>query len=305
MANSLLKNYVLPAAIIIAGIAAATALSDSLERGRPALPVGYSDTDLRVIGSRMKGFTLGMEGLIADWYYMRSLQYIGDKVLASKSNFIDLDDLRSLNPRLLYPLLDTATDLDPHFVAAYSYGAVVLPAIDGEQAIRLTQKGIENNPATWQLYQHLGYIYWRLGRYDEAADAYARGTDIPGAAPFMRLMVGAMKTEGGSRATARQIFEQMYHGTTDPAVRLTAERRLARLDELDQREAIDTVLSDFKTRTGRCATSLSEVWPTLARVKLPGNNTFKADASNRLADPSGVPYVLDTENCRLQPSAKK
>ena len=305
MATSPLKSLVLPAAIIVAGIAAAAFLSDSLERVRPALPSDYSDTDLRVIGSRMKGFTLGMEGLIADWYYMRSLQYIGDKVLASKSTFVDLDDLTDLNPRLLYPLLDTATDLDPHFIAAYSYGAVVLPAIDGEQAIRLTLKGIENNPTSWQLYQQLGYIYWRLGRYDDAADAYSRGADIPGAAPFMRLMAGAMKTEGGSRATARQIFEQMYNGTTDPAVRLTAERRLARLDELDQREAIDTVLTEFKAKTGRCPGSLSEILPALARIKLPGNNAFKADSSNRLVAPSGMPYMLDKENCRLQPSANK
>lgn len=305
MPSSVLKRYVLPAAIIATGFAAAVALSNSLESRRPDLPAGYSDTDLRVLGSRMKGFTFGMDGLIADWYYMRSLQYIGDKVIASESSFVNLDDLRSLNPRLLFPLLDNATDLDPNFLAAYYYGAVVLPAVDGELAIKLTQKGIDRNPADWRLYQHLGYIHWRLGQYETAADAYEKGSRIPGAAPFMLLMVGAMKTEGGSRATARQIFQQMYEGTDDPAVKVTAERRLAQLDALDESEAIDRILGEFKDRKGRCPGSLVEILPILANIKLPGNNTFKVDAANRLTDPTGTPYTLDQENCRVKSSGNR
>jgi tetratricopeptide (TPR) repeat protein len=289
------------AAIIVAGLASVVCLSSSLERSRPQLPAGFSDTDLTLHGSRMKGFTFGMDGLIADWYYMRSLQYIGDKILAEQTENINLDDLRSLNPRLLYPMLDNATTLDPHFLGAFYYGAVVLPAIDGEQAIRLTLKGIEHNPETWQLYQHLGYIYWKLGRYDSAAEAYEKGSNISGAAPFMRLMAGAMRTEGGSRLTARRIFEQMLEGTDDPAVRITAERRIAQLDSLDEREAIDRVLSEFKERLGRCPNDLSEILPLLRTIVLPGNNAFRLDSANRLADPTGAPYLLDMETCSLKP----
>ena len=43
-------------------------------------------------------------------------------------------------------------------------------------------------------------------------------------------MAATMRTEGGSRETARQIFKQMLAGTDDPAVRITAERRLGELD---------------------------------------------------------------------------
>jgi hypothetical protein len=299
MAGSMLKSYFLPTAIIIVGFAAATGLSTALEYSRPPLPAGYSDADLRVLGSQMRGFAFGMDGLIADWYYMRSLQYIGEKVLSSKPDFVDIDDLRSLNPRLLYPLLNTSTDLDPNFLAAYYYGAVVLPAIDGEQAIRLTLKGIDRNPGSWRLYQHLGYIYWKLGQYDKAAEAYEKGSQIEGAAPFMRLMAGAMITEGGSRATARKVFRQMYEGTDDPAVKITAERRLAQLDALDEREAIDRVLAKFREKNGRCPATLSEVWPLLANSRVPGPNGFRVDAANRLVDPTGAPYQIDLETCSI------
>lgn len=300
MPTSVLKSFIFPAAIIAAAFMAVTALSSRLENERPHLSSTYSDSDLDVLGSRMKGFTFGMDGLIADWYYMRSLQYVGDKMLANKEENIDLDDLRSLNPRLLYPLLDNATSLDPNFLGAFYYGAVILPAIDGEQAKRLTLKGIENNPDSWRLYQYLGYIYWKLGDYEKSAEAYEKGSDISGAAPFMRLMSGAMRSEGGSRSTARQIFEQMLEATDDPAVRITAQRRIAQLNSLDEREAIDQALSEYSTHNGRCPSSLNEIMALLKAVKLPGNNTFRVNSAGSLADPTGAAYVLDRNDCRVK-----
>ena len=118
MRDSLLQRIILPAVIIIVGFAAVFSFSGYITNIRPQLPEGYADSDLSVQGSRLKGFAFGMEGLLADFYFMRSLQYIGKKILDSKSEDINIDDLTSLNPRLLHPLLDTATDLDPHFISA-------------------------------------------------------------------------------------------------------------------------------------------------------------------------------------------
>lgn len=300
---SLLRSLLLPSVIIFAGFAAIVGLSGYLEKVTPPLPEAYADSDLSMRGSRLKGFALGFEGLLADWYWMRSLQYIGGKMVRSKGD-VNMDDLRALNPRLLYPYLDNATDLDPQFIAAYSYGAVVLPAIDPEKAIALTQKGIANNPAEWRLYQQLGYIYWKLKQYDKAAETYENGSRISGAAPFMKIMAAAMITEGGSRSTARQIFRQMLDGSDDRAVRITAERRLLELDSLDEREAIDDALAVFRSKNGRCAGTFSELWPVLMHVKLPENRSFRIDKANRLVDPTDAPYVLDKDNCRVKLDAE-
>jgi tetratricopeptide (TPR) repeat protein len=269
------------------------------------MPEGYEDSDLSMHGSAVKGYALGMEGLIADWYWMRTLQYVGNKMLNARAEDVNLDDLRNLNPRLLYPYLENATDLDPHFMAAYTYGALVMPAIDAEKAIEITKKGIANNPDQWRLYQHLGYIYWKLGRYDEAADAYEQGAQIPGAGGFMRLMAATMRTEGGSRETARQIFKQMLAGTDDPAVRITAERRLGELDWQDESEAIDKVLAEFRAKNGRCVSELAEIMPMLMQVRLPDGHDFRVDDSSRLVDPTGAPYQLDHENCRVKLDPRK
>lgn len=300
MASTVSRSFLAAIAISVAGLITAFFSGQALESQRPTMPAGYDDADLSVHGSRMKGFVLGFEGLMADWYWVRSLQYIGNKMIAADAaqKDVNLDDLRDLDPRLLYPYLENATDLDPRFIAAYSYGALVLPAIDKEKAIAFTKKGIANNPKEWRLYQYLGYIYWKLGRYDEASEIYDAGSRVEGSGNFMRLMAASMKTEGGSRSTARQIYQQMLYEAPDESVKITAERRLAQLDAIDEREAMDKVLADLKERTGRCVNDLREINQSLTTVKLPSGGDFRVDQSRRLVDPTGVPYVLDQKECK-------
>ncbi|MEQ1921578.1 MAG: tetratricopeptide repeat protein [Pyrinomonadaceae bacterium] len=300
MQKNALTSIVMPVVILIAGFAAVFALTGYVEAKRPPLPEGYADADLNMNGSSLRGYAFGTEGLIADFYFMRSLQYVGDKLLSQSDKTIDLNDLRGLNPRLLYPMLENATDLDPHFIAAYSYGAVVLPAIDPQKAIELANKGIVNNPEHWRLYQHLGYIYWRLGQFEKASEIYEKGSNIAGASPFMRMMAASMKTEGGSRHTARAIYIEMLATSEDEQVKITADRSLKELDSMDERDAIDKVLGELKQQNTRCVNSLSEILPMLRGVKLPEGRDFRLDSAGRLVDPSGAPYLFDKETCRVK-----
>lgn len=284
---------------VAVGFALVFVLSSFLEKNRPAAPEGFEDSDLAVQGTRLKGFALGLEGLLADWYWMQSLQYVGGKVLKNEGN-LNLDNLSPLNPRLLYPYLDNATSLDPHFMAVYSYGAVVLPGIDAEQAVKIAQKGIDNNPDEWLLYQHLGFIYWRSQQYEKAAEIYERGSQIANAPHYMRMMAAKMKSEGGSRATARVIYRQMFEEATDKQTKETLNSRLLELDSLDERDAISAALREFKEKTGRCANKWSEVFPLLQNVKLPEGKDFRLDKSDNIVDPTGAPYILDKETCRAK-----
>ena len=291
--------------IIICGFVGIFLLSKFLERNIPALPENYADEDLALQGARLKGYSLGFEGLIADWYWMQSLQYLGDKILKNPDAHISFDNLNALNPRLLYPYLDNATTLDPQFLSVYEFGATVLPTIDKDKAIELLEKGIEDNPNQWKLYQHLGYIYWRLGDFERASEIYAIGAKLPGAPKFMQMMTAKTKTEGGSRETARAIYSQMYDEAEDEQSKKSAELRLLEIDSLDERDEIRLVLQTFKTKTGRCADNWREILPLLQTVKLLGNRDFRVDDSYNLIDPSDVPYVLDKENCDVKLNFEK
>lgn len=297
--SKMLKQTLPAVVLIIGGFAAIFGLSGFLEKNRPALPENYADEDLTLQGAKLKGFTLGFEGLLADWYWMKSLQYLGDKILNTKENF-SIDNLNSLNPRLLYPYLNNATDLDPQFISVYEFGATVLPAIDKEQAIKLTQKGIDNNPDNWRLYHYLGYIYWRLENYDKAAEVYEKGSQVTGAPNFMKSMSAKMKSEGGNRETARIIYRQMFDEAQDEQSKESMHLRLLELDSLDEREAIQQVLNDFKQKNNRCVANLREILPLLQTVKLSGGRDFRVDNSNNIVDPTDAPYVLNKEKCTIE-----
>ena len=293
------RKTALATLVILGGLVIVFFLTAFVERERPPLPADYEDEDMALNGSRFKGFAFGAEGLMADWYWMTSLQYIGKKVSSIGLENLDLEDMRPLNPRLLYPYLNNATDLDPQFIAPFSYGATILPAIDAQQAIALTEKGIANNPSAWRLYQYLGYIYWRVGNYEKASEVYGKGSQIEGAPVFMRMMSARMKTEGGSRDIAREMYKQIQAEAEDERSRQNAELRLLQIDSLDDRDLITAAISEFRDTTKRCPANWSELFPTLQKQQS-GGHELRIDRSNNIVDPSGVPYFLNRESCTVE-----
>jgi len=296
MASRSLQNLI-STVVILGGFALSVFLTGFAERSRPPLPAGYEDEDMALSGSQFKGFAFGAEGLISDWYWMNSLQYIGKKVSTIGLDNLNLEDMTAMNPRLLYSYLNAATDLDPKFIAPYSYGATILPAIDSKQAIALTEKGISNNPGEWRLLQYLGYIHWRLKDYETAAETYDRGSRIPGAPSFFKLMAAKMRSDSGSRDTAREIYKQAMLEAQDERTKTSAQLRLYQLDALDELELINKVMANHRVRTGRCITAWSEILPALETASSEANRDLRVDAARNLVDPSGVPYLLNHEKC--------
>lgn len=224
-------------------------------------------------------------GLVADYYWMRALQYVGRKTMAREGD-IQLDDLSEFDLRLLAPLLDTATTLDPQFTTVYEYGAVVLPVVDAEAAVRLVSKGIARNPSAWRLYHHLGYIHWRQGRFADASRTYRAGANVASAPAWMRAMAAQMEAEGGSRAVAREMFRRMLEESDDESIKLNAAKRLLWLQSLDERDLIRRLLADFRARAGRCPAR----WPEVARELRSMN--LRVDVNGAPLDPSGAEYIL-------------
>jgi tetratricopeptide (TPR) repeat protein len=237
--------------------------------------------------------SLSFNGLIADWYWMRSLQYVGRKVISQGDKF-QLDDLSKLDLKLLYPLLDTATTLDPQFIAVYEYGGVVLPSINVEDAIKLLKKGTENNPTEWSLFHHLGYIYWQRGDYQTASATYAAGAKLANAPPWMQAMSARMLAEGGSRDTAREIYERIYEQSDDQTIKHMAELRLVQIKSFDERDIIRRVLADYSAQKGHCPSEWKEVAAKLQAARL-----LLDPGTGAPLDPSAThaPYVLVKDGC--------
>ena len=107
------------------------------------------------------------------------------------------------------------TTLDPKLLPAYQFGSVFLAQKPPEgagnplAAARLVEKGIQENPQAWRLYYDLGYIYWlELKDPAKAADAFERGSKVPGAHPWMRVMAAALAGHAGETETAIYMWTQ-------------------------------------------------------------------------------------------------
>ena len=277
---------------IILGLTSVVMISHWIDARRPPVDPALEEEKLYVNGQSAKRLSLGFNGLLADWYWMRSLQYVGRKIISLRSD-VPLDDLGSLNLKLLAPLLDTSTTLDPQFMEPYEYAAVVLPSIDVNEAIHITKKGIDANPLAWRLYHQLGYIYWQQRDFKNAGEIYGRGAEIPGAPAWMEAMKARMAAEGGSRVTAREIYLRIYEQAGDDQVKDMARRRLLQLDSLDQRDIIRNELSAYSNKTGHCPTSWREIEVLLRASRFP------VDASGAPLDPSGTAYRLVKNGCDI------
>jgi tetratricopeptide (TPR) repeat protein len=287
------KRDALLALVVIVGLASCFALARWLDARRPAEDPFLTYEETYVSPETARRMSLAFNGLAADWYWLRSLQYVGRKIGAYHGGFM-LDDMSPLGIRNLGALLEQATTLDPQFTAAYEFGAVVLPSIDRDAAVRLVRKGIRDNPDDWRLYRHLGYIHWQAGRYAEASEAYAAGAALPGAPRWMAAMAAQMTLNGGSREVARETYLRMYEESNDGQVRALAAQRLAQIDSLAERDVIRRALADFRTRAARCPANWREVAPLLRAMRL------RLDASGSPLDPTDVPYALDSDACDVR-----
>jgi len=282
--------------VVVIGMTSAALLVRRLDTLRPPPDPNAIDESLYLDGKTARRMSLGFNGLAADWYWMRSLQYVGRKIINVDN--APIDNLAQLNLKLLAPLLDTATTLDPEFLDPYEYAAIVLPAIDVNEAIRITKKGIDANPNAWRLYQHLGYIYWQQQDYQAASQTYGRGAQIAGAPPWMEAMKAKMAADGGSRSTAREIYTRMYEQSADEKVRDMAQKRLLQLDSLDQRDVLRKLFVAYQTRTGKCPNSWKEIEPVFRALRI------AVDATGAPLDPSGMPYVLRAGACEVDLNPK-
>lgn len=199
--------------------------------------------------------SLGYNGLLADIYWTRAVQYFGSKHQAKARQYL-----------ILQPLLEMTTTLDPKLIPAYEFGSVFLAqkppegAGDAQAAANLVEKGIRENPDAWRLYFDLGYIYWlELKQPAKASDAFARGAKIPGAHPWMRVMAAALAGHAGETETAIYMWTNILNSTEDASLRANAMRRLLCLRVDAEVKLLQERVDTFTTQSGHAPAGWGEL----------------------------------------------
>jgi hypothetical protein len=239
----------------------------------------------------VKRMSLGYTGLLADLYWTRVVQYFGSKHSAHSQQY-----------KILEPLLEMTTSLDPQLMPAYHFGSVFLSqkppegAGDPPAAARLVQKGIAENPKQWRLYYDLGYIYWlELKDPMRASQAFDRGSRIPGAQPWMKVMAAALASKAGETETAIYMWTNILNGTEDKNLRANAISRLRCLKVDSEVKILDARADAFARQAGRPP----ESWQELIAAGLlrgvpvdPAGNAYRLlDGRVQVADAKPFPFI--------------
>jgi tetratricopeptide (TPR) repeat protein len=203
----------------------------------------------------LKRMSLGYDGLLADIYWTRAVQYFGDKLTRGSEHF-----------DLLAPLLEITTTLDPHLLVAYEYGSNFLaPKIPGgagqpERAVKLAEFGIRNNPNQWHLYYDLGFIYYmELKDYANAEKAFADGAKVPNSHPAMAIMAAKMAEHAGNIETARLMWSTTYQTTRDPNIKSNAIAHLNALQVDQDVTILEALVSHYREKTGHLPKSFADL----------------------------------------------
>jgi hypothetical protein len=207
-------------------------------------------------GTQVKRLFPGFEGLAADVYWLRTVQYFGgERLFAASKRF-----------ELLRPLIEITTTLDPRLEVAYRYGAIFLseppPAGAGRprEGIEVLEEGVRRNPASWRLHQDLGFFHYvYLHDAERAAAVLSEAAEKPGAAFWLRMLAADLLARGGERGDARRMWQQMFEQAELGIIKENARLRLRILDSRDLADRLTGLVTELARKTGRRPARLSEL----------------------------------------------
>lgn len=226
----------------------------------------------------IRRLAFGYESLVADIYWLRTVQYYGGK----------RRDVPKENYALLEPMLRITTGLDPEMILAYRYGAIFLSepqpigAAEPEKGLRLLEEGIQKNPDSWHLLFDKGFIYfWHLKDYRQAAEWFLRGSRHPKAPDWMGGLAAFALEKGGDIDTAKYLWKKQYDESGNERMRANAVAHLHSIQVDEDLWTLEFLIGRFRGGQGRNPTS----WQELMRSGL---------LKTMPLDPSGIPYELDS-----------
>lgn len=203
----------------------------------------------------VKILALGYRNVIADWYWIKGVNYFGD----NRNAILAYGEL--------YNYLKLVVELDRKFYAAYLYGGYALPWNRGDkwvnvdEAAELLNRGIKEFPDAWKLRLQLAYIDSAyLHRFREAGDQLAAASKIPGAPRYAASLATRMYATVGDLQGAQFLAEEMIQEQRDPKIREMLIRRLFELRAADAAQRLTHAVSAYAdAHGGKRPDSLSQL----------------------------------------------
>ncbi|MGB9736480.1 MAG: tetratricopeptide repeat protein [bacterium] len=199
--------------------------------------------------SFIKNIAFGYNNLLADIFWIRSIQYIGQHLMSD-----------NVYP-YLYHILDITTSLDPRFINAYNFGSFFLAiyANNEKEGIELAEKGIKNNPKNWQPTFELGFIYYLKKDYENAYRYFSLANTLPGMPDEYKTFAPYALGKFASPEQSIEMWKAIEKMSDNQFVREAARNNIAVLTQKKNVEMLNRAVQNFKDRFHRFPSSLSEL----------------------------------------------
>jgi tetratricopeptide (TPR) repeat protein len=283
------RTTIIASACLVVSMTSCVLLLRHLDRVRPKAAI----EDVLYIDSPklVKRASLGFDGLMACMYWTRTVQYFGQRHYDNEHTYNELA-----------PLLEITTTLDPHLLPAYQFGASFLapapPSGAGEpdRAVQLMEYGIEHNPNDWHLYYNLGFVYYGLKDYKKASEAFERGSHVPDAHPFMKVMAAQTAEHAGDYTTARMLWSATFETSKEKNIQENALEHLRAIQVDEDVTNLQAAVTRFGERTGRLPSSMAELAAAEHLPGIPGDpdgNAYKLTPEGRVLveNPDDFPFI--------------
>jgi hypothetical protein len=172
-------------------------------------------------GAFLRVASLGYHAPAADWAWLQAIQYYGGYRQGEH-------DLRYFDG-----LVAAVTTLDPRFVDAYVFAALVhsLDHEDHAGAVDMLKRGLLHNPGSWRLHFEIGFIHYVFtGEYAVASRWFALAAEQPGASDFCRRFAAWSAKRGGDLQGSLYLWENLRRSTDNPEMRELAANMVAKLE---------------------------------------------------------------------------
>ncbi|MDQ5937970.1 MAG: hypothetical protein QG574_5333 [Cyanobacteriota bacterium erpe_2018_sw_21hr_WHONDRS-SW48-000092_B_bin.40] len=164
---------------------------------------------------------LGYDQLLADFYWLAFVSYVGDGAARSKDHSVMADKY-----------LDLITSLDPYFVQPYWFCAFTVGAEQKRplRANEIIKRGIRANLDNWYL-PYIAGINMYLYAHDEVAAAkyYADAAKLPAAPPWIARQAMILAAKIPSTIKEINTWDSIYRSEKSNLIHAKAKEKLIQL----------------------------------------------------------------------------
>jgi hypothetical protein len=171
--------------------------------------------------SAVKLMSLGLDQILADFFWLAFVQYVGDKYERKRDGY---------SCALKY--IELISALDPQFVNIYFYAAFLIGSEQHhpENAAKIIDHGIHENPDNWCL-PFIAGINQYLYAHDEvkAAKYYRMAAKFSDSPRWLSRQADILEAKIPSTIKEVNVWDSIYYSSTDPVIQDRAHTKLTSL----------------------------------------------------------------------------